>query len=329
MNSSESMRAAFHDALTSLTDLTIVIPPHRRATMFQDVLSFRPANDLPTEFAMGSLRAALAEVWESRFGTAVPVQKLRKLLTPPVAIGRVLEFTKLGIAGDRDELADSLHHLLTQLSDEVSKLGSATQGLLFTEEAADRHCGPTTVIGGRTVTRLAESIDQRVTFPTIYADPPWQYDNETARGAAARHYATMSTDEICAEPIQKLAAKNAHLHLWTTNGFLREAFAVMDAWEFKFKSCLVWVKDGIGTGNYWRVSHEFLLLGVRGSLVFRDQTLGSWVQAPRSAHSRKPGNIRTLVERVSPGPYLELYGREELPNSAWTVYGDQVERRLF
>ena len=42
----------------------------------------------------------------------------------------------------------------------------------------------------------------------------------------------------------------------------REAFDVIDAWGFRFKSCLVWVKDEIGMGNYWRVSHEFLLLGV-------------------------------------------------------------------
>jgi N6-adenosine-specific RNA methylase IME4 len=82
-------------------------------------------------------------------------------------------------------------------------------------------------------------------------------------------------------------------------------------------------------GNYWRVSHEFLLLGVRGSLTFRDQTLASWVQASRTIHSRKPAVVRTLIERVSPGPYLELYGREELPDSAWTVYGNQIERRLF
>lgn len=329
MDSPEPTRTAFHDALTSLAELSIVIPPHRRASLFQDVLSFRPAYDLGAEFALGPLRAAFAEVWEARFGTAVPMQKLQYIMTPPVAIGRVLEFTRLGIAGDFDELADSLHQLLTYLADEVSKLSSSTQRLLFTDESADRHGGPATVVGGRTVTSLVQLVDQGVTFPTIYADPPWQYDNDSARGAAGRHYSTMSVEEICTEPVRKLAAKNAHLHLWTTNGFLREAFDVITAWGFKFKSCLVWVKEGLGTGNYWRVSHEFLLLGVRGRLTFRDQTLGSWVLAPRSTHSRKPGNIRTLVERVSPGPYLELYGREELPNSAWTVYGNQVERRLF
>jgi N6-adenosine-specific RNA methylase IME4 len=139
----------------------------------------------------------------------------------------------------------------------------------------------------------------------------------------------MSVEQICREPVRELVEEDAHLHLWTTNGFLREAFGVIDAWGFEFKSCLVWVKDEIGMGNYWRVSHEFLLLGVRGSLTFRDRAIASWIQAHRTVHSRKPGIIRALIERVSPGPYLELYGREQLPDSAWTVYGNQVEKRLF
>jgi N6-adenosine-specific RNA methylase IME4 len=71
------------------------------------------------------------------------------------------------------------------------------------------------------------------------------------------------------------------------------------------------------------------MLGVRGSLTFRDRTLPSWIQASRTSHSRKPAIIRALIERVSPGPYLELYGREELPDSAWTVYGNDVEPRFF
>ena len=50
---------------------------------------------------------------------------------------------------------------------------------------------------------------------------------------------------------------------------------------------------------------------------------------PRTVHSRKPAVVRTLIEKASPGPYLELYGRVELPQSAWTVYGNQIERRLF
>lgn len=166
-------------------------------------------------------------------------------------------------------------------------------------------------------------------FATVYADPPWPYSNTAARGAAENHYPTMTLDAILNEPVSSLIADAAHLHLWTTNAFLREAFDVVRAWGFRYKSCLVWVKPQIGMGNYWRVSHEFLLLGVRGSLPFHAHTIRSWQLARRTVHSRKPFHFRGLIEQVSPGPYLELYGREEQPQTGWTVYGNQVERRLF
>ncbi len=176
---------------------------------------------------------------------------------------------------------------------------------------------------------LQQLIDNGCRFSTIYADPPWQYTNTASRGAAANHYRTMSLAEICSQPVVHLAADNAHLHLWTTNAFLRESFDVIEAWGFRFKSVLVWVKPQMGMGNYWRVSHEFLLLGVRGSLPFRDNACQSWIHADRTVHSRKPYRVRELIERVSPGPYLELFGRQEIPDSEWTVFGNQVERRLF
>lgn len=172
-------------------------------------------------------------------------------------------------------------------------------------------------------------LSQGARFPTVYADPPWPYTNTSAHGAAEHHYRTMTLKEIRAEPVKKLAADNAHLHLWTTNAFLREAFDVIRAWGFQYKSCLVWIKPQLGMGNYWRVSHEYLLLGVRGKLPFRDHTCRSWHIAQRTVHSRKPFPFRALIERVSPAPYLELYGREEHPHTGWTVYGNQVERRLL
>jgi N6-adenosine-specific RNA methylase IME4 len=179
------------------------------------------------------------------------------------------------------------------------------------------------------VTDLRELLDRGVKFPTIYADPPWPYSNKAARGAAEKHYRTLTLDAIRNEPVKVLAAPEAHLHLWTTNAFLPEAFGVIRAWGFRYKSCLIWIKPQLGTGNYWRVSHEFLLLGVRGGLRFRDQTCRSWLSERRTIHSRKPFAFRALIERVSPAPYLELFGREEHPTTGWTVYGDQVERRLF
>jgi N6-adenosine-specific RNA methylase IME4 len=179
------------------------------------------------------------------------------------------------------------------------------------------------------VRSLDELVEAGLKYSTVYADPPWPYQNTAARGAAENHYRTMTLDAIHQERVKELATECAHLHLWTTNAFLREAFDVIRAWGFRYKSCLVWIKPQLGMGNYWRVSHEYLLLGVRGNLPFRDRTCRSWLLTRRTIHSRKPFAIRALIERVSPGPYLEMYGREEQPHCGWTVYGNQVERRLF
>jgi N6-adenosine-specific RNA methylase IME4 len=179
------------------------------------------------------------------------------------------------------------------------------------------------------VTDLNELVRAGYKFTTVLADPPWRYSNTSSRGAAEDHYRTMTVKEICAELVRQLVWEKAHLHLWTTNAFLEAAFKVVRAWGIEYNSCLVWTKPKIGMGNYWRVSHEFLVLGVRGQLRFRRNDVSSWIVVPRTTHSRKPFRFRELIEQVSPGPYLELYGREEQPNSGWTVYGNQVERRLF
>ena len=179
------------------------------------------------------------------------------------------------------------------------------------------------------VSDLKKLIQTGKTFRTIYADPPWPYQNQGTRGSTRNHYKTWKTsmDEIAALPVRDLAAKKAHLHLWTTNAFLFEAAKIIQAWGFKYKGCFVWVKPQMGIGNYWRVSHEFLLLGVRGGLTFLDTSFKSWIEAKRGKHSAKPSRIRQIIEAVSPGPRLELYGREL--HDGWTVWGDEIERRVF
>lgn len=174
---------------------------------------------------------------------------------------------------------------------------------------------------------LDELIQTDQTFVCIYADPPWQYGNQATRAATDNHYQTMTVEAICEEPVANLVAENAHLHLWTTNAFLPDAFKVLSAWGFEYKSVFVWVKPQMGIGNYWRVSHEFMLLGVRGQAPFEDKGLRSWFEAKRTKHSRKPWQVREMIQKASPGPYLEMYGRE--PIKGWTVYGDQIEEKLF
>lgn len=162
---------------------------------------------------------------------------------------------------------------------------------------------------------------------TVYADPPWRYGNQGTRASTGDHYVGMSVEEICALPVANIAAENAHLHLWTTNAFLFDAQRVMEAWGFSYKSCFIWVKPQMGMGNYWRVSHEFLLLGIRGSAPFADRSLMSWGQFARRKHSAKPEEIRQLIERASAGPRIELFARRKAPG--WYAWGNEIERAVF
>jgi N6-adenosine-specific RNA methylase IME4 len=164
-------------------------------------------------------------------------------------------------------------------------------------------------------------------FGTIYADPPWKYDNQRTRASTGYHYPTMSLEEIAALPVGELAAEKSHLHLWATKDFRKEAEAVLDAWGFEPKGERIWCKPQLGLGNYWRSSHEYLLLGVRGGLTFPPTNLKSWFQADRGRHSAKPEQARKDVEVVSPGPRLELFGRR--PVDGWVVWGNEVEQRQF
>lgn len=175
---------------------------------------------------------------------------------------------------------------------------------------------------------LAQLASAGKTFGCIYADPPWRYENQVTRAAVSNHYRDMSVDEICELPVKDLAARDAHLHLWTTNAFLFEAPRIFDAWGFEFRSSFIWVKPSVGIGNYWRNSHEILLTAVRGDANhFNDHTLRSWVECSRSQHSAKPEQVRTMLQYASPGPYLELFARR--PTEGWTAWGNAIKQNTF
>ena len=183
-------------------------------------------------------------------------------------------------------------------------------------------------VGGETIISSLQAImTSGRKFATIYADPPWPYQNRGTRAAAEKHYPTMTLDQIADLSVADLAQDNAHLHLWTTNAFLFAAQQIMVAWGFEYKSCFVWVKPEMGIGNYWRVSHEFLLFGLRGKCPFNDRGILSWLEIPRGPHSAKPEQIRALIERVSPPPRIELFGRRSA--EGWTVVGNEIPTTLM
>jgi N6-adenosine-specific RNA methylase IME4 len=175
---------------------------------------------------------------------------------------------------------------------------------------------------------LHRLIEMGAKFGTIYADPPWLYDNQGTRAATGNHYGGLTVDELCALPVKALAADSAHLHLWTTNAFLFECPRIFAAWGFEFRSSFVWCKPEMGIGNYWRNSHEFLLTAIRGDAKsFADKSLMSWLECSRGRHSAKPEQVRGFIEKASPGPRIEMFARS--PADGWAVWGNQIERGLL
>lgn len=167
-------------------------------------------------------------------------------------------------------------------------------------------------------------------YSTIVADPPWHYSGtgttlvEGSWKPAPMPYSTMTVDEIAALPVRELAATNSHLYLWTTNAYLLDAYRIAEAWGFTVSKPLVWVKAPMGfMGAPFTSSVEYALFCRRGSLKAKESAGRQWWEWPRQAHSVKPAAFCDMVERVSPGPYVELFARA--PRLGWDSWGKGYE----
>ncbi|MFI5558502.1 MT-A70 family methyltransferase [Amycolatopsis japonica] len=166
---------------------------------------------------------------------------------------------------------------------------------------------------------------QITSFRTILADPPWDVLQKGGRGAV-RHYQLMTLERIKAMPVAELVAPEAHLWLWTTNATLRDGYDVAACWGFTVRSPLTWVKFHLGLGQYLRNSSETLLFCTRGKAPVKFKGQPTWFNAPVQDHSHKPEELYPLIERISEGPYLELFARRRPPsNKPWSVWGNQID----
>lgn len=165
-------------------------------------------------------------------------------------------------------------------------------------------------------------------YRTIYADPPWMESGGGGLGANA-HYPLMKTKEIIslAPMVQELAEENAHLYLWTTNNFLPDALEVMKAWGFRYITTITWMKNRMGLGQYFRGLTEHCLFGIRGKLPYkvidgkRQQGKTGFFEKKRE-HSRKPVQMREMIEKVSYPPFIELFARERF--DGWDAWGNEI-----
>lgn len=164
-------------------------------------------------------------------------------------------------------------------------------------------------------------------YKTILSDPPWSRNQTGARGAAS-HYAVMTLPQIKAMPVADLAEDNAHLYMWCPNGLLEDAMEVIRAWGFVYRSMLVWIKPRLGLGVYVRNAHETLLFATRGKAPVKFHSQPSWLFAPfQLPHSHKPEEVFSVIERMSNGPYLELFSRRR--QLGWDVWGDEIDSDII
>lgn len=183
-----------------------------------------------------------------------------------------------------------------------------------------------------------------VKYRTIVADPPWPLTPNELRSrpwagiggrrrrATSFPYPTMSFGEIEALPVGELAEDAAHLYLWVVAKFNRQGHGVRaaEAWGFHVVNEIVWDKVNFGLGAFPRPQHEIVLVCRRGSLPFVPRNVGSVQRWPveripnngGKRHSAKPEAFLDLVERASPGPYLELFARRN--RLGWATWGNEA-----
>jgi N6-adenosine-specific RNA methylase IME4 len=174
----------------------------------------------------------------------------------------------------------------------------------------------------------------------IVPDPPWPFKTYSVQGrqrSPDRNYDTMSLDEIKALPVAPLAAENCALLLWGVWPELPGVLDVIAAWGFEYKSvAFVWVKttknaevitlDGEGLhfsmGFGTRANTEFVLRAIRGKPKRLAADVDQVIIAPVAEHSAKPDEAYRRIERLYPGPLLELFARRE--REGWLCWGDEL-----
>jgi len=135
----------------------------------------------------------------------------------------------------------------------------------------------------------------------------------------------MTLERIKAMPVGDLTTDDGYLWLWVTNATLRQGYDVAEAWGFTVRSPLTWIKFRLGLGAYLRNCTEHLLFATRGRAPVNFRSQPTWINAPTQEHSHKPEEQYAIIERISDGPYLELFARRRPSSSAaWSVWGNEI-----
>lgn len=227
-------------------------------------------------------------------------------------------------------------HMPVSLAKDVARLPLPGQQ----QVAADMHNGKsmTTLVlaaGRRERMDAIERVAQHVPlsalgrmFPVLYADPPWHFEAYSEGGqqkAPAMQYPTMPVADICALEVDKIAARDAVLFMWTVPAVLPDALSVVSAWGFTYKTCAVRVKRNIACGLWFRGQHDPLIVATRGNMPPPAELHSSvfFDDLPPERHSAKPNSVRDWIASAYPNiGRIELFARTASPG--WVAWGNQA-----
>jgi N6-adenosine-specific RNA methylase IME4 len=171
-------------------------------------------------------------------------------------------------------------------------------------------------------------------FNVVLADPAWTYRDKANAGkrGASHKYGVMTLEQICALPVQSIAAENCVLFLWAVPPMLPDAFRVIESWGFKYKTIgFWWAKRNkkantpfFGMGHWTRANGEPCLLAIRGKPKRVNAGVSQFIWHRIARHSQKPDETRRRIVRLMGDvPRVELFARENPPG--WDVWGNQCE----
>jgi N6-adenosine-specific RNA methylase IME4 len=168
-------------------------------------------------------------------------------------------------------------------------------------------------------------------YGLILADPEWRFEPWSCKTgmdrAADNHYPTSCTNIIAARDVSSIAAEDCVLFLWATVPMLLQALQVVSAWGFTYRSHLIWKKDRIATGYWFRNAHELLLVGTKGNIPApaMGTQWASVIEAPVTQHSAKPERFLEMIEQYFPTlPKIEL-NRRGPPREGWHAWGNEAD----
>jgi len=173
-------------------------------------------------------------------------------------------------------------------------------------------------------------------YSVIYADPPWSYKDKRSKhprisGGAESHYSTMSTEDICNLPVNKIADEDCILFLWATFPNILEAFKVIESWGFTYKTIgFIWIKTNkvngkpfFGIGHYTKSNSEPCLIAIKGRPIIVSNKVSSVVISPREEHSKKPDIVRkNIVKLMGDISKIELFARQK--TKGWNCWGNEI-----